>query len=69
MIAVTESEFEIVNNEASAPDEIVTVADSDTVITAALVEVAIFSATEKDEDDVKVGAVVSGFEKVRVSDP
>ena len=44
---------------ASAPEEIVTVADSETLIVAAVVDVAMFSAAEKEEDDVKVGAVVS----------
>ena len=45
---------------ASAPEEIVTVADSETLIVAAVVDVAMFSAAEKEEDDVNVGAVVSG---------
>jgi hypothetical protein len=45
---------------ASAPEEIVTVADSETRIVATVTEVAMFSAAENDEDDVKVGAVVSG---------
>jgi hypothetical protein len=44
----------------SAPDEIVTVADSETRIVAAVAEVAMFSAAENEEDEVKVGAVVSG---------
>ena len=44
---------------ASAPEEIVTVADSETLIVAAVVDVAMFSAAEKEEDDVKVGAVAS----------
>jgi hypothetical protein len=57
---VTVSEFEIVNNAASTPDEIVTVADSETLIVAAADEVAMFSAAEKDVEDVKVGAVKSG---------
>jgi hypothetical protein len=57
---VTESETMMLNKDASTPDEIVTVADSETLIVAALAEVAMFSATEKDEDEVKVGAVVSG---------
>ena len=56
---VTESEVMMLNKAASAPDEIVTVADSETLIVAALADVAIFSATEKDEEEVKVGAVVS----------
>jgi hypothetical protein len=58
--AVTVSEFEIVNNAASAPEEIVTVADSETLIVAAFDEVAMFSAAAKELDDVKVGAVMSG---------
>ena len=57
--AVTVSEVTMLKRPASAPDEIVTVADSETLIVAALAEVAMFSATEKDEDEVKVGAVVS----------
>jgi hypothetical protein len=44
---------------ASTPDEIVTVADSETLIVAALADVAMFSAVEKEVDEVKVGAVVS----------
>jgi hypothetical protein len=58
--AVIESEVMILNKDASAPEEIVTVADSETLTVAALAEVAMFSAAEKDEDEVKVGAVVSG---------
>jgi hypothetical protein len=57
--AVTVSEFEIVNSAASAPDEIVTVADSETLIVAAAEVIAMFSAAEKEEEEVKVGAVVS----------
>ena len=57
---VTESEVIRLKSEASTPDEIVTVADSETLIVAALAEVAMFSAAEKEEDEVKVGAVVSG---------
>ena len=45
---------------ASAPDEIVTVADSEMRIVAAVADVAMFSAAENEEDDVKLGAVVSG---------
>jgi hypothetical protein len=57
--AVTVSEVTMLKRPASTPDEIVTVADSETLIVAALAEVAMFSATEKDEDEVKVGAVTS----------
>jgi hypothetical protein len=45
---------------ASAPDEIVTVADSETRIVAAVADVAMFSAAENEDEDVKVGGVVSG---------
>jgi hypothetical protein len=45
---------------ASAPEEIVTVADSDTRIVAAVADVAMFSAAENEDEDVKVGGVVSG---------
>jgi hypothetical protein len=57
--AVTVSEVMMLNKAASAPDEIVTVADSETLIVAALAEVAMFSAAEKEVDEVKVGAVTS----------
>jgi hypothetical protein len=57
--AVTVSEVMMLNKAASAPDEIVTVADSETLIVAALADVAMFSATEKAVDEVKVGAVTS----------
>ncbi len=60
--AVTVSEFEIVNRAASAPDEIVTVADSETLMVAAAVDIEMFSAAEKNNEEVKVGAVVSGAE-------
>ncbi len=53
------SEFEIVNKAASTPDEIVTVADSETLMVAAADEIAMFSAAEKEVEEVKVGAVVS----------
>ena len=56
---VTESEVIRLKSAASTPDEIVTVADSETLIVAALAEVAMFSAAEKEEDEVKVGEVVS----------
>ena len=58
--AVTESEVMMLNKDASDPAEIVTVADSETLIVAALEEVVMFSAAEKVEDELKVGAVVSG---------
>jgi hypothetical protein len=55
------------NRAASDPAEIVTVADSETLIVAALAELKMFSATEKDEDEVKVGAVVSGVDVKKVN--
>jgi hypothetical protein len=58
--AVTVSEVTILNKDASAPDEIVTVADSETLIVAALAEVAMFSAAEKEVDEVNEGEVKSG---------
>jgi hypothetical protein len=58
--AVTVSEVTMLKSAASTPDEIVTVADSEILIVAALAEVAMFSAAENEEDEVKVGAVVSG---------
>jgi hypothetical protein len=60
MIAVSVSDLAMLKRAASAPEEIVTVADSETRIVATVTEVAMFSAAENDEDDVKVGAVVSG---------
>jgi hypothetical protein len=57
--AVTVSEVTMLKRPASTPDEIVTVADSETLIVAALAEVAMFSAAEKEVDEVKVGAVTS----------
>ena len=60
MIAVFVSNREILKRAASAPEEIVTVADSDTRIVAAVADVAMFSLTVNVEDEVKVGAVVSG---------
>ena len=62
MIAVSVSDLAMLNLAASAPEDIVTVADSETWIVAAVTEVAIFSAAENEEDEVKVGAVVSGVE-------
>jgi hypothetical protein len=55
---VSVSDREILKRAASAPDEIVTVADSETRIVAAVADVAMFSAAEN-EEEVKVGAVVS----------
>jgi hypothetical protein len=57
---VTVSEVIMLNKDASTPDEIVTVADSETLIVAALPEVAMFSAAENEEDEVNEGAVKSG---------
>ena len=67
MIAVLVSDLEILNLAASAPEEIVTVADSETRIVAAVAEVAMFSAAENEDEDVKVGAVVSGVTAVTVT--
>jgi hypothetical protein len=67
--AVTVSEVVMLNKDASTPDEIVTVADSETLIVAALAEVAMFSAAENVEVEVKVGAVVSGADAVMMTDP
>jgi hypothetical protein len=58
--AVLVSDLVISKSVRSAPDEIVTVAESETRIVAAVAEVAMFSAAENEEDEVKVGAVVSG---------
>jgi uncharacterized protein YycO len=58
--AVTVSEVMMLNKAASTPDEIVTVADSETTIVAAFADVAMFSAAEKVVEEVKVGAVRSG---------
>jgi len=52
---------------ASAPDEIVTVEDSETRIVAAVSDVAMFSAAENEEDDVKVGAVASNVIEERLT--
>ena len=60
MIAVLVSDLAMLKRAASAPEEIVTVADSDTRIVAAVADVAMFSAAEKEEEEVKVGGVVSG---------
>ena len=64
--AVTESDVMMLNKAASTPDEMVTVADSETFIVAAFAEIAMFSATEKEDEEVKVGAVVSGAELKKV---
>ena len=58
IIAVSVSDREILKRAASAPEEIVTVADSETRIVAAVADVAMFSVAEN-EEEVKVGAVVS----------
>jgi hypothetical protein len=60
IIAVSVSDREILKRAASAPEEIVTVADSDTRIVAAVADVAMFSAAENVDEEVKVGGVVSG---------
>ncbi len=62
MIAVFVSDLEMLKRAVSAPDEIVIVADSETRIVAAVAEVAMFSAAENVEDDVKVGGEVSLLE-------
>ena len=60
----------MLNKAASTPDEIVTVADSETLIVAALAEVAMFSAAEKEVDDVKVGEVTSkAYTATTIPDP
>jgi hypothetical protein len=64
MIAVSVSDLAMLKRAASAPEEIVTVADSETRIVAAVADVAMFSAAENVEDEVKVGAVVSGTIKL-----
>ena len=66
MIAVSVSEREMLKRAASAPEEIVTVADSETRIVAAVADVAMFSATENVEDEVKVGGVVSGAARATI---
>ena len=64
MIAVLVSDLAMLNLAASAPEDIVTVADSETWIVAAVADVAMFSAAENVEDEVNVGAVVSGVTAV-----
>jgi hypothetical protein len=66
MIAVLVSDLAMLKRAASAPDEIVTVADSETWIVAAVADVAMFSAAENEEADVKVGAVVSGTASISI---
>jgi hypothetical protein len=58
MIAVFVSDLAMLKRAASAPEEIVTVADSETRIVAAVADVAMFSAAEN-EEEAKVGGVVS----------
>ena len=65
-IAVLVSDLVILNLAASAPDEIVTVADSETWIVATVAEVAMFSAAENEEDEVKVGGVMSGAARATI---
>ena len=62
IIAVLVSDLAMLKRAASAPDEIVTVADSETWIVATVADVAMFSAAENVEDEVKVGAVISGVD-------
>ncbi|CAB4738116.1 unannotated protein [freshwater metagenome] len=69
MIAVSVSDREMLNLAASAPEDIVTVADSETLIVAAVAEVAMFSAAENEDNEVKVGVVVSGATAVIVIEP
>ena len=64
MIAVSVSDLAMLKRAASAPEEIVTVADSETRIVATVTEVAMFSAAENEDEDVKVGGVVSGTIKL-----
>ena len=54
MIAVSVSDLVILKRAASAPEEMVTVADSDTRIVAAVADVAMFSAAENEEEEEKV---------------
>ena len=69
MIAVLVSDLAMLKRAASAPDEIVTFADSDTRIVAAVADVAMFSAAENEVDEVNVGGVVSGATAVIVTEP
>jgi hypothetical protein len=68
--AVFESTATIENLKLSTPPEIEIVADSETVIKAALDVVAIFSATEKDAEFEKVGAIKSILKRtMTIPDP
>jgi hypothetical protein len=70
MMAVLVSDLAMLKRAASAPEEIVTVADSETRIVAAVADVAMFSAAENEDEDVKVGGVVSGVDaSVIVTNP
>ena len=66
MIAVLVSDLAMLKRAASAPEEIVTVADSETRIVAAVADVAMFSAAENEDDEVKVGAVISGVDDTEI---
>ena len=66
IIAVLVSDLVMLKRAASAPEEIVTVADSETRIVAAVADVAMFSAAENVRDEVKVGAVVSGAARATI---
>ena len=66
MIAVFVSDLAMLKRAASAPEEIVTVADSETLIVAAVADVAMFSAAENVDEDVKVGAVISGVDDTEI---
>ena len=66
MIAVLVSDLAMLKRAASAPEDIVTVADSETWIVAAVADVAMFSAAENVEDEVNVGAVVSGATSISI---
>ena len=66
MIAVSVSDLAMLKRAASAPEEIVTVADSDTRIVAAVADVAMFSLTVNVEDEVNVGGVVSGVASISI---
>lgn len=60
------SEVMIVKRAESVSDVMVIVADSLTVIVAALVEVEEFSAMENEVELVKVGAVESGTASISI---
>ena len=66
IIAVLVSDLAMLKRAASAPEEMVTVADSETRIVAAVADVAMFSAAENVEDEVNVGAVVSGTASISI---